>query len=476
MPARRRKQSNAMLYTLIFVGLSIVSTTFAVIFYLQAENNRSESDQAESTLNDFASQSERNLIEDIVGQKQTNLTWLGAMDDYHNQMVSLILGTVEESETASNNLNTIQNQKETTFSALQEHIDIGDPNSAGLIPIINSLIIELESSKTLYSETEKLLEDKRQELTDRDEEDSNERKRLLAEKDALNEQLTQVEENYKALEESLRQDTNQQVQNLTDQLEMARTNNNTLNNSLLKAQAEIETLEGALQTAKEQLAKIEPGPDNEALAYKPDGKIISIDQKGSVVHINIGINEHVYPGLTFTVYDRGTLIQASGEGKAEIQVFDVTDTYSAARIISDNPKPLLLNDIVANLVWDSSKVNTFVIAGDFDLDEDGITDYDANDRIASLIEKWGGRVEDTISVNTNYLILGNLPQVLERPSQEDQELDPTLLPQYERSRESLNYYNEMKEQAQSLWIPIFTYERFLNFIGYNQMANQAGAF
>ncbi len=45
MPAARRKQSNAMLYTLIiFVGLFIVATTVAVFFYVKAEDYRTSND------------------------------------------------------------------------------------------------------------------------------------------------------------------------------------------------------------------------------------------------------------------------------------------------------------------------------------------------------------------------------------------------------------------------------------------------
>ena len=38
MPPGKRRQSNAMLYTLItFVGLFIIATTVAVIYYVKAE-------------------------------------------------------------------------------------------------------------------------------------------------------------------------------------------------------------------------------------------------------------------------------------------------------------------------------------------------------------------------------------------------------------------------------------------------------
>ena len=55
MPARRRKQSNAMLYTLItFVGLFIVATTIAVIYYVKAEEYKGKQADLERERKDRA--------------------------------------------------------------------------------------------------------------------------------------------------------------------------------------------------------------------------------------------------------------------------------------------------------------------------------------------------------------------------------------------------------------------------------------
>jgi len=242
-------------------------------------------------------------------------------------------------------------------------------------------------------------------------------------------------------------------------------------------EAELADAQQEMKLAKVAVAKIAPGPDMEALAYQPDGKIILVDNNAKVVHLNIGSNEHVYRGLTFTVYDRGTSVQQDGKGKAEIKVFDIAETHSAARIIdSELTKPILLDDIVANLIWDSTKTNVFVIAGDFDLDGDGYIDYNAVERITALIKKWGGRVDDTISIDTDFLMLGQIPLVSGRPTMEEQQLDPTAMQKYEASLQRLNQYNALQERAKILWIPIFTYDRFLYFIGYKTQSNQAGSF
>jgi len=51
MPPGKRRQSNAMLYTLItFVGLFIVATTVAVIYYVKAEELRTTTEEAQDGL------------------------------------------------------------------------------------------------------------------------------------------------------------------------------------------------------------------------------------------------------------------------------------------------------------------------------------------------------------------------------------------------------------------------------------------
>jgi hypothetical protein len=139
-------------------------------------------------------------------------------------------------------------------------------------------------------------------------------------------------------------------------------------------------------------------------------------------------------------------------------------------------KPILQGDVVANLIWNSDRANVFVITGEFDLDGDGRIDSDGAAKIKTLIEKWGGRVTDAISIDTDFLVLGQQPQVLQRPTLEEQEVDPRAREKYEASLLKLNHYNELQSQAQALWIPVFTYERFLYFTGYKGQIGRAGAF
>jgi hypothetical protein len=138
--------------------------------------------------------------------------------------------------------------------------------------------------------------------------------------------------------------------------------------------------------------------------------------------------------------------------------------------------PILQGDIVANLIWDADRTNVFVVTGDFDIDNDGQLDADGGDKIQRLVKKWGGEMADSISVDTDFLVLGKQPTVLRKPTIEEEEIDPRAAARHQASLARLSRYNQLRDQAQSLWIPVFTYEKFLHFVGYNSQVSQAGAF
>jgi len=480
MPARRRKQSNAMLYTLItFVGLFIATTTVAVIYYVKAEEYKTTRDDLQRQMDDFATDRERNNVGSIVGTKLPGkATWLATMVHYFDQTVSLVAGGVAEPTSAENKANNSSIAVSKAIKLAEEYnITITDPNTTGLVQIVQKLKAELDNTISAKLETQKQLDDKMKEFDDARKANLEKEQTLLAEKEKLMKQVADIEQKYNQNKALLEQTTSEQVKTLRDQLQQASDEMKALNDRLLRNQEELKVAQDDLKSEKEKLSKIEPGPNSEVLAQQPDGKIILIDDQAQVVHLNIGIDDHVYQGLTMTVYDRGTSIPEDGKGKAEVEVFDVAKTYSAARIIqSELTKPILQGDLVANLIWDTDRTNVFVIAGDFDLDNDGVLDYNGADKVKMLIEKWGGRVDDTITIDTDFVVLGKLPQVLQKPTLDQLDVDPRAMDVYNASLQRLQRYNGIRDQAQSLWIPVLTYDRFLYFIGYKSHIGQAGAF
>ncbi|GAH40173.1 unnamed protein product, partial [marine sediment metagenome] len=112
----------------------------------------------------------------------------------------------------------------------------------------------------------------------------------------------------------------------------------------------------------------------------------------------------------------------------------------------------------------------------FDLDGDKSIDYDAVNKIKTLIEKWGGRVADTVSIDADFLVLGKAPKVLGKPTFEAMEVDPMAMVKYQASVQKAVHYRQVQNRAQAFSIPVFNYERFLYFIGYKTQARRAGAF
>jgi len=484
MPARRRKQSNAMLYTLItFVGLFIAATTVAVIYYVKAEEHRTSLEEAIRTRDQLASDREQQATGAIVGAKAPRDTWLGTMVNHLNHTTTLVLGGVSEAS-ASAEVKVANADTETldVMNLARQYIDLPepnltDPNIIGLVPIVKQLSAELKNIIDANDATSKNLNKLQDDFENANTAHLETVQRLTAEKEQLQQSIEETKKQYTDLETLLRQTTDEQVQTLRDNLQQVENERNALNETLLRTQAELAMAQGRLQLAQEEVSKIMPGPDPNMLALEPDGKILSIDDQTQVVHLNIGSDERVYRGLTFSVYDRGASVPKDGKGKAEVEVFDVAENYSAARIIqSELNKPILQGDNIANLIWDSDRRNQFVITGQFDLDLNGGIEIDAAERIRALIEKWGGQVADMISVDTDFLILGQAPQVLQRPTLEQTEVDPGAMLRYNTSVQALNRYNGLKSQAQGLWIPVLTYEKFLYFIGYKGQIERAGAF
>lgn len=484
MPIGKRQQSNAMLYTLIaFVGLFVVTTALAVIFYLKTEEHKSKVATLQAQTDELATSAELRKIGALIGEKQRQKSRLGTMVDYLDQMVYLIIGGLPEDTSAEVKVDQAKlKTKETLQLVAAKYPDVpaADPNldqTAGLIRLAEELKTKLDHVSSAELALQQQYDDLQNRFDDAMAAGAEKEKTIATEKEKYKQQVDETQKNYNELKTLMQQTTEQQVQSLLTQLEQEKTSGKELNQQLLKTQAELQIAENRIKLTQEKLQSIVPPPDTEMAAFKPDGEIILIDNSAKIVHINLGSDDRIYRGLTFSVYEKNLPIPKDGTGKAEIEVFNVRKAISAARIIrSEIKRPIVLDDVVANLIWDSDKTNIFVVAGEFDLDGDGNLDYDAVDRLKALIEKWGGRADQDVCIETDFIVLGNTPEVLRKPTFEQMEVDPMAMQKYEDSLQKLAHYKEIQERAQTFSIPVFNAERFLYFIGYKTQATRAGAF
>ncbi len=490
MPPGKRRQSNAMLYTLItFVALFIIATTAAVIYYVKAEELRTTTEDAVNELAEMASAGEIRDIGSLVGEKLPGETFLGTLLTHFDQMTGLILGQPVQATSAQVKVGNAADAVTKLMTEAKPYIALPapdanatdpnspDPNRVALATMMRDTLTDLEQTIEQKNAVDGQMQTLQQRFDDATTVWQQTQNDLTAKVEEYRTEVEQTKADYADLRTLLEQSSEDRVANLLKQLEDERANSRDLNQQLLRTQAELQVAQRRLSDALDQVAKVKPTPDEEAAAQTPDGQIILIDDSAGVVSLNLGSDDHVYRGLTFSVYDRAAGIPRDGKPKAEVEIFSIEKTTSTARILSSEKRnPIATGDLVANLIWDKNKVNEFVIVGDFDLNGDGRPDYSAADQIKSLVERWGGKVSDTVSAETDYIIVGTKPTVPPEPTLEILANNPDAQAKYNAAQSRLEHYNTILQQAQALYIPVFTYERFLYFTGYQTRVAEVGAF
>ena len=476
MPAPRQSQNGAMLYTVItFVGLFIITTVIAVLYYLKAEDLRIELETSRSQLEAMASQREVQNLRGLVGEEERRKSRLGQTLGYIDQMYQMFSGVESEEISAKDKFAAV----ETTFAEVIADMPEGmassaEPNSPGVFRVIQMYKNKLEAAEDVASELGQQLDELYADFEQTRQATSEKEAELLKQIGSEQQRADTAQKSYDDLKALMEQKTTEQIGTLMGQNDVLMEESNKTKQDLLATLAKLKLTQDRMKQTLARLEAIKPRPNEEVDAYRSDGQILSIETSSNIVFLNIGAEDKVYPGLTFAVYDRNTPIPVDGQGKAEIEVFDVDKTTSVARIVKSKLKnPIVIDDPIVNLIWDSRATNSFVVAGDFDFNGDDKIDAGASKKIKQLIENWGGKVEAEVSINTDFVILGVSPKIPPKPSLDEIEIDPMAMDKYEASIGTLKDYQEVRKQAESLYIPIFNLKRFLNFIGYETIAGKS---
>jgi len=255
--------------------------------------------------------------------------------------------------------------------------------------------------------------------------------------------------------------------------------------ALNAANVQVAELTRQLTQAKQQISTLQDklGQNRvnteDPVTRHPDGHVIRIPSKDTV-YIDIGSAQSVTPGLTFEVYDRIDGIPPAGDpsnddnlpkGKASIEVVHVGPTSSECRVIhTELGQQIGEGDLIANLVYDPNIKYNFVVHGDFDLDRNGVATPQDAEIIKRLITQWGGKIMDTVNVDTDFVVLGKEPVV---PTFTKEELqDPINLKKQQDAQAVADAYAKVRDTARELHIPILNQNRFLYLTGYYEQSRQ----
>lgn len=178
---------------------------------------------------------------------------------------------------------------------------------------------------------------------------------------------------------------------------------------------------------------------------KPRGQIVKADPNGETVYINLGSDQRLTPGTTFSVHGRGPGGVALPDPKARIEVISVLGpkvalarvkqmarpegsrpglTSSDAGFWVNDPKdfwrihnPLLPGELLYNPAWEPNREVHVALAGYFDIDGDGQDDLQAFIRLlrnhgvevdAYLDPAEGFKQRGRLTNQTEFLIKGGV--------------------------------------------------------------------
>lgn len=468
--AQARTQSNAMLYALVtFVALFVVGVVCAVVFYVKSEEYRTQLENTKSDTLKIANIREQSLLGKIVGKTEGGDTYLGRLNDLYNKLVSVVTGVLPpEDLSADVKFNDVTLQIEKLGQLLGPDMSpaVG-PDNISLVKMITDLKSKLDEARQMQADTQAQYQQLQTDFNAANQEFIFKEQKLVEQVNAHQANAADIQSKYDELKKQMDASASEQLQMANKRLEEEQNKLRQKQMDLVEAENKIAELDKSLKTALATLEAIRPRPDRNVAAYQPDAKILRVDLQNGLIYLDIGTEDHVYRGLTFAIFDRNMPIPESGEGKAEVEVFQIDPKVSVARIVKSNRKnPIVQEDIVANLIWDSKTNNRFVVLGDFDFNNDGKIDEDGNQRVREMVEHWGGIVQNEVTIDTDFVVVGQRPTPMVSPSQTALDLDPTLQQKYDNSVKSIETYSAQLEVAQSLSVPIFNQKRFLYLVGY----------
>ncbi|MEM1446919.1 MAG: hypothetical protein AAGF84_12745 [Planctomycetota bacterium] len=267
----------------------------------------------------------------------------------------------------------------------------------------------------------------------------------------------QLQEDLETAQTALRASTEEARRQLQTTIDELRVANDGLDRQLASATDELTKL----RTAREaQLAAI----------ADPDARIASLQNNGNTAFLNIGRNQRVRPGMTFSVFDDDELVKLEDdpdqEPKAVLEVYDVLENSSIARVVELAPRQRLAEgDAAINLVFDPNRVFRFFVFGDFDLDQTGNPTAEQAERIKAQVQRWDSEVADEITFDVDYVVLGE-PPALPRELTGGERADPIRIREYNAALQKFNEYAEYEEAAKVYNIPILNQNRFHDLVGY----------
>ncbi|MBE3132712.1 MAG: hypothetical protein IMZ55_04510 [Acidobacteria bacterium] len=225
-----------------------------------------------------------------------------------------------------------------------------------------------------------------------------------------------------------------------------------------KLSREVLTLQNNLKEMAQEIAAFRKVPTETGV----DGHIVSIAEQGQtlVAYGDLGKKDGVLLGMTFSIFSPSELGKTLPKPKAQCRIVKIMDNSCELRIYEiQRDSPVVIGDVLHNPVYDRSRRMRFVLVGKMDIDGDGLDD---SEQLKALIQDFGGKTDPALTVQADFLIVGEEPTVVAPPAAD---ASPQERVKYEEHRKAFIQYTEAKARAENFSIPVLSLNPFLGLVG-----------
>jgi hypothetical protein len=441
----------------------VVATALAVVFYMQFDKADKAREEAERLERQVVKPGEKTLVSQLLeGQSGANAK--SALGVAYEQ-IQLLKLTVAGTDASSKTVAEIANPE---GGLVRQTLDKAGQKDVSLVAAVNGLSDQLSKANS----DNKALNDR---LTAEHATYAAAMDQYKASVKSANDSIDQQKEEVRKLSEQVAAITAERAA-LADKDEKTLT---TAKDDFEKARrqqvVDMDQKDNEIKILKNKIAQLEQILQNlrpvtkAGVGREADGVIVRTNIGEGEAYINLGRRDHVVPGLTFAVYDPklGVRIDSDAEasGKGGIEVLEVGESESLCRITHTTRGQTIQNgDLIGNVVYSTDKTRKFrfVVYGDFDLDGDGQATSQERERIIRLIQSWGGIVDDALSTQTDFLVIGMRPASPVLHTESSDEAGSIAKAQAEKQGQ----YDKLVTDAKSSSVPILNQNRFLAMIGY----------
>lgn len=448
-----QRRTNPPYLLIIFVFLFLVSTTLAVMFYINQDNEHKSVVQKTDELARLATVAEMSSAQTAAMAKSSVGTTAKTVLGQKNQQINDLASAITPENPDYGNARTAADE---VYTKIKSNVRRG-------------LVAELVAKNEQYLAAQALAEQSQKNLTE-----------LQKEKDQLDQKYTDLDKHVRAEQQKLRD----QILELGKQ---TAANHDEYGTKAVKIadefNAKIADYEKNITDKAAQIAKLQDDNRKQAklieeykktiedthvgttkTVQRPDGKIVRVLDSEKLCYITLGSNDHINVGLTLAVYPASG-IPEDGKPKARLRVSNVSSISSECMITEESiGDPVAIGDLVANLAYDTNRKLTFVVEGLFDLRGTGQPSTAGTDEVREMIKRQGGTIANTLDIHTDYIVFGDPPPKPAplKPENTEEQVKAVFLKQ-QKARDD---YDAAVKAAAELRIPSLNANRFLDLVGY----------